>query len=127
MNALREVIDRYSVEPFEYGISDCCTFAAECWCAVYGYSPLADLGWDNKADADAILAKHGNLYAAIVHALGAPLSTNAEARTGDVALVYYNGTRLAAVVAGSVLLVRTETGLMEWPLRWATAIWSANA
>ncbi len=127
MNALRETIDRYSLEPFEYGRSDCCTFAVECWVAVHGASPLADMGWDNAAEADAILAEHGSLYGAIVSVLGAPLEAGDEPHTGDVALVNYNGKQLAAVVAGNMLLVRTEKGLMEWPLKWATAIWGNRA
>ena len=37
---MKAVIDKYATEPFVWGLSDCCTFAAECWRAVNGGDPF---------------------------------------------------------------------------------------
>ena len=124
---MKTVIDKYTSAPFIYGVADCCRFAAECFEALHGRNPMAELSYSGEAEALAIIDRHGTLYDAMCFYLGKPRGSIDEAEAGDVAWLRYNGGEMAAAVAGDVILVRTQNGLMEWPLKWAGAVWGNNA
>jgi len=115
-----EVIHRYHAEPFRYG-RDCCTFVGECVEAVTGRNPTADFHYSNRREAARLIASYGSLYALFLHHLGEPYDGH---KDGDIAMrLQTNGEYIAGVVYRDRMIVRTETGVTDWPLDYAIAIW----
>lgn len=109
--------------PFQWGVHDCCTFAADAVLALTGQDPAADVRgtYGDEAGATAVLEAAGGLQAAGARA-GEAIAPRAAA-VGDVGLVQYAGREQLAVCAGSVWLVPATRGLAALPFTAAAAAW----
>ena len=122
----REVIHKYARLPFRYGL-DCCTFVGECLEAEGLRNPMRDILYEGEGEATEIISSYGTLSDAITAHLGPPLDHVLEARENDVAVCVLGGDEIAAIVhatdAGVRCVLRTERGVVDWPLRRAARVW----
>jgi len=118
---VRAVIDRYAGLPFRWGL-DCCQFAGECMAAVGGHNPMDGLNYDDEASAQALIDRHGGMRAALLAVFGEPYDG---CKNGDVLYVSRCGVEMAGVVYRGRCVVRTQQGLMDWPIEWASLVWES--
>jgi len=121
-----KVIREWADTPFSYG-KDCCQFAGAVVECVAGYNPMSTFDYTNEDEAKAAIAAHGSLQDAVTATLGEP--SQPPYKTGDVTLhyvVYNNGDNEQAVgvVVDGRSVVRTKTGITDWPLDRANCVWS---
>ena len=115
--------------PFEWGVHDCCTFAAACWQARTGQAVLGALQWQSEAEAQALLAELGGLRAAVAGLLGEPGPALLCAQ-GDVVLAVDPnnpaGAELLCVCLGPHLVAPGARGLMVLQLADGLCCWKAQ-
>lgn len=121
--------------PFEWGIHDCCMFAADCVLACTGVDPAEDLR-GTYSDIDGaleVVAEHGGLPAIAAARLG-PEIAPALAQVGDVAVLpampRHEGDpivqafpHMLAVWSGAMWLAPWETGYVALPAESALQAW----
>lgn len=120
--SLGQVIDRWQAEPFSYG-KDCCQFAGECIEALTGKNPMSGFRYEDEFEARSIIDRHGSLKNAIINTLGDPIPVN-ETTDGDVILVHLKSEQIVGVRYKERIIVRTEMGCTDWPLRYGSTAWS---
>lgn len=117
---MRDILLKYSSKPFRYG-DDCCAFVGDCLKQMTGKNPAEGLRYKTKAEADAIIEKHGSLEAAISFYLGSPYDG---IKDGDVCLLPTNdGDVAAGIVFNGRIVARVARGLMDYPLDRAIKVW----
>jgi len=110
-------------EPFSRGGNDCCMFAAACIEAVTGVNPAARFkAYSTTAEAEAIIARSGGLYALVSSVLGQPIP-KAMAWRGDVALIEIGGVEFVAVIDGEKWLCPGPDGMRRGLVKDARAVW----
>lgn len=121
-SALLAVVADASRAPFEWGVHDCVTFAADCARAMTTADPLADLPpWASARQALQVIESEGGMAAALTKRFGEPIAP-AFAQRGDVGLVAGSApgeglTGIAlAVCMGDVWLAPGTDGLERLPL-----------
>lgn len=115
-----EVIRKWEVIPFRYGL-DCCQFVRDCVKHETGHDFGAGLEYSTEFGAARILKKHGGMSGLLTHVFGEPVD---EPRDGDVAMcIMVDGSEVAAMVFDSRIILRTETGITDWPLSRGEAFW----
>lgn len=120
------VFRKYDGLPFAWdGTADCCTFAAELLQATHGVDYLAEFHYSNKAEAFKAILEHGDLYDAICSVFGPSSEVDpADVQLGDLLLTKQkDGTWIPGVVFSDRQAVRTETGIMDWPVEYAQHMW----
>lgn len=122
MTPLRLMLD-WSNRPFRYG-EDCCQFAASFIEMRTGHNPMVDFIYSNKKEALALIAKYGSLEDAITETLGEPIPVT-EAKELDVLLADTDNGPAAGILYNGRCVIRTPTGLMDWPLEFARLAWSS--
>lgn len=134
--SIHAVINRWAGKPFGYGRGlDCCQFAGEVIEELTGHNPMSAFTYANKWQAWAIIAEYGSLRTAVSATLGDEVPAT-EARDGDPLLVDVRThlPRMAELVGDEMIgvcwkgrcVVRTNQGVTDWPLEWATAAWRAT-
>lgn len=133
--SVHAIINRWAALPFRYGL-DCCQFAGEVIEDIAGRNPMAAFAYENRPQAMAIIEEYGSLRAAITATLGEPIPVR-EARDGDALLVDLRAClpRMAELIGDEIVgvawrdrcVVRTSTGVTDWPMSRATACWSAES
>lgn len=115
-------------EPIEWGKNDCSATPWR-WLARNGVEiDLPD--YRSKAEADALIAAHGDLAATWEHVLGGRLGERfGEPQFGDIAVIptrLYGGQIGGIVASGSILLVRKHDGQFQWfgPVRRFERVWA---
>lgn len=116
------VIQKYDGLPFRFGV-DCCQFAGDVIKTITGSNPMDSFDYASEAEANAIISSFGSLKSAMTHALGNP---DGSLETGDVALVKSSGIQAAGVVYKNRLVVRTQRGVMDYPIDRAICSWSSD-
>jgi len=120
-----KIIREWSDTPFSYG-KDCCQFAGAVVECVAGYNPMSTFNYTNEDEAKAAIAAHGTLQDAVTAILGE--SSQPPYKTGDVTLHYTHNELGNEQVVGVVIdgrsVVRTKTGITDWPLDRAICVWS---
>ncbi len=109
-----QVIELYQGAPFIWGISDCCRFASDCVRAVTGDDPMRKVRYDDHAGADALVDELGGLEACVRMVMGDPVERAPQ--ENDVVLVTYRGQQIVGFVWSERVLIRTQGGLVDWPL-----------
>ncbi len=109
--------------PFEWGVHDCCLWAADCVLAVSGIDPAEDLRgtYRNASEAVRLVAQLGGMEAIAARG-GEPINPLC-AGVGDVGLVTLYDRELLAVCAGDVWLAPGTSGLCARPLVDARSAW----
>ena len=124
--AITALIDEARSRPFEWGVHDCCTFAARAVQLQTGHDALGALAWFSELDAARLLRDLGGLRAAVSAALGQPVEPLL-ARSGDVVLATdphdASHRHLLAVCHGGVLLVPGAYGLVALPITAGLCAW----
>ena len=87
---------------------------------------MSTFDYTNEDEAKAAIAAHGSLKDAVTAHLGEP--SQPPYKTGDVTLHYthneFGNEQAVGVVIDVVSVVRTKTGITDWPLDWAICVWS---
>lgn len=113
---------------FEWGVHDCCTFAAACWQARTGTAALAGLAWASEEQAAQLLASLGGLQAAVTSRLGEPVAPLLAA-LGDLVLAVDphdpQQRQVLAVCVGSYHVAPGARCLSSLPLHSALCAWRA--
>ena len=115
---MKEVINKYAYKPFAYG-ADCCMFVAECIQANTG--KWMNLDYQTEDEANAIIAEHGSLEAAITSVLGEPYFGYED---GFVATVKTQLQEVAGIFWRGRVLVRVGAGLNDLPPYRARKVWN---
>ncbi|AYA63832.1 DUF6950 family protein [Alteromonas sp. RKMC-009] len=93
-------------QPFEWGVNDCCLFAADAVLAITGEDPAIQFRnrYSTRLGAARVLKNegHDNIESAITAMLGEPVP-RLSVRRGDVVLVDLNGDMTAGIMFGQVL------------------------
>ena len=125
-----EVIDRFARHRFEYGAADCCAFVGACLEAAGKINPMRKIEYTNEDDARAIIAMYGSLSHAVTAYMGSPLESPEQAEVDDVVLCHAGGEQIVGTVqrvnGERRCLLRTEDGVIDWPLRRAVRAWRAH-
>jgi len=121
---LWQTINFWQDKPFEYGVNDCCLFAARCADATSGSSWVEDLEsrYHDTRSALRYLKDSGGIEAATTERLGEPVP-RLQARRGDVCLVETPDGRALAVCVGASVVVPGASGLITKPLREVIKAW----
>lgn len=119
---LKERADR----PFEWGVNDCCIFAADWVRLVTGRDHAADLRgvYRTASGAKLVMRAHGGPSRIATEALGIPLPTVATAQRGDVVLFESgNGPALGICAGEKFAAVRPVGGVGYFSMRHAVTAW----
>lgn len=110
--------------PFEWGVNDCCTFAADCVLALTGVDPALPELREHKTEIQAarLLKQHGGVRGIATAALGEP-SPISMAQIGDVVLASSDGRDMLAICNGSSYVSPGPGGLVHESISLATICW----
>ena len=118
---IQKVIERFQDEPFEWGHSDCCQFVGACIEAVTGENLALLVDYENQDDARALIDEAGGLDVVVSSVLGD--AVDAAPKNNDVVMVNIDGDPAVGFVWKDVVLLRTERGLVDWPLETVELVW----
>lgn len=121
---LRETVKEYQSAPFEWGVNDCCMFAARCADAITGSEWVADLEshYHDERTAKDYIVSSGGIEAAVTDRLGESVKP-ALARRGDVCLVETPEGYGLAVCLGADAVIPGAKGLIVKPLQEVIMAW----
>jgi hypothetical protein len=120
MARVMEAALRHAEALWAWGQSDCCTFACDVFCDVYGIDPMANIRgtYDSAAGAARLVRSRGGMEANVRRTLREAGLVPCEPREGVLGVVTDAASGLAAAAICAepgVWLVRTETGLTSRP------------
>lgn len=124
---LRLVRALESTPPFRWGVADCCRFASRVVGEMTGLDPLAaefDGRYATAEEADVIIRAGGGLAALITAVAGAPLSSLAKARRGDVVLAAIGTHETVGIIADARIAAQGPDGVVFLPRRCGRLAWS---
>ena len=109
---------------FEWGVHDCCLFAADAVQAMTGQDLAQGLrgSYSTEAEAEGVLANLGGVAALVTARLGEPVLPTM-ARPGDVGLVEIAGRQSLAVCIGQHWQAPGPDGLRVLPRRVVLQAW----
>lgn len=115
-------------KPFEWGVLDCCLFAADCVEAVTGVDPAADFrgSYDSKAGAYRLVSRLGGFRAMAGARLGAEIPV-AMAQAGDIGFVGDDSAGSMVVCGGAHWLGISEAGVAWVPVSDVVIAWRCAA
>ncbi|EHM01164.1 hypothetical protein HMPREF9946_02239 [Acetobacteraceae bacterium AT-5844] len=125
---LAALVEERRNAPFEWGVQDCCTLAADAALAITGADPLADWRgrYASEEEAETRIGPEG-LEAAVAAGLaawGAPECPVAFAQRGDWALVSVGNQLVCGVVLGAVVAAPGRDGIAFVPVSRMQRAWS---
>ena len=112
--------------PFEWGVNDCASFAADAVLAMTGADPLGGLrgAWASHDEAQALLASMGGLAAAAENLLG-PSAADGRARRGSIVCAHMEGQEIMGVMlSGSLWCAPGPRGIVFRPRAEVVAAWN---
>lgn len=116
-------------QPFEWGVHDCCLFAADAVLAVTGHDPAADLRgtYSSELGAQRVLRRWGGVAGVAIARAGRVVPV-ALAQPGDVGLSLHDPARPAlAVWGGSAWHAAAPLGLVVVPPDAVVRAWRCTA
>lgn len=121
--ALWDTVDAWSSEPFQWGVHDCCLFAARCIDAMTDTDYAVSLRdcYDDKESAQAFIAYHGSIQSAIGSFLGDMV--DARPRRGDIAIVDTASGDGVGVCVGPTVAVPGDGGIVFYPISACRGAW----
>ena len=115
-----EVVAEMSREPFEYGVLDCCLFAARAVKAVTGHDYSGDWRYSTKEQASAILQAKSGLRAFVTGVTGVKPVDKGSTLDGDPLLLRLPPSlspgELLAVRMGEFAVYKTMRGISKIPI-----------
>ena len=124
---LEALLQARMAAPFEWGVRDCCLWAADAVQAITGHDPAADIRgtYSTLEQAWDVQRGLGGMEAAFAQRLG-PAVSAVRAQVGDVGLI--GGTRPAGVVyVGGAWLAQGHEGLVPVDENKVFAVWRCTA
>jgi len=124
-----QVVREHMARPFEWGRTDCATFAAAVVRAIDGRDLLGALPrWRSAAEAARVLRDTGGFARTIDRLLQVPRKPAAWAAVGDIVLAWDDaaGREQLAVCNGNHLLAPGGGGLTSQPLCMGLMAWPLN-
>lgn len=123
---LQGLINQAQRTPFQWGVRDCCLWAADAALALTGRDPAADVRgtYTDEAGAMEVLRRFGGLRG--VAARGGQRIRPAFAMDGDVGLVRSAGKPCLAVWAAGSWMLTTRAGLWAAPAGAAVMAWGVG-
>lgn len=125
---LIELLQQRRNQPFEWGINDCCLFAADAYQAIHGIDLAEEFRgrYSNKLGAYRALKRRGyNDVGDLLRAkLGEPKATIMPER-GDLLLVDNYGQQTAGIYCNGAWVVG-EQCLLQVSLSWVKIAWSTK-
>lgn len=121
---LAQLVTQRMRHPLQWGVHDCCIWAADAVLAVTG-ADLADGlrgTYSTQPEAEARLLQLGGLTALCVARLG-PVVRTAMAQPGDVGLASVQGVRALVVCGGGNFLAVGAAGLVPVPSESVARVW----
>lgn len=116
-------IDRVKHDPFEWGVMDCCTFAAKAVEAQTGVDPLKKFPhYETEEDAAKIIEARGGVEAIATSVLGQPIPPKT-AQRGDVVMAECGRGDTLGICLGNRFAVVAKDGLAFAPMRMAKRAW----
>jgi hypothetical protein len=106
---------------FEWGVSDCCKFAARCVAAIRGRDPSERWSYVDEFGASRILRQYGGIEGIATFILG-PSTPPQTAGRGDIVLVDAP-RRMLGVCIGHLVAVQGEQGIEYIPRSAALMAW----
>ena len=121
---LWEQVEDHAGAQFEWGINDCCLFAARVVDAMTDSDFELELlsQYSDEATALAYIASHGSLEAAVTSHLGTP--AEGRALRGDVVLCANDGNPCVGVCVGGTVACVGQSGLVFLPRQDIIKRWS---
>jgi hypothetical protein len=121
---LAAVVEQHRNMPFEFGVNDCCLFAADCVQAMTGVDPgAAHRDYTGMNGAARKIGEFGGVVGIGDTLFGTPVPVLL-ARVGDVGLVLASGRESLAVCNGDTWLATGELGQVALPIRSAVKAWA---
>lgn len=109
--------------PFEWGVRDCVTLAADVVRGIRGVEPV-EVSWASEDEAARAIALRGGFVAAITGVLGDPYDPQLEQPAdGDVVLLRISDVELLSVWAGAGPIAPVRNGLRRVHARHAVLAW----
>ena len=128
---MMQAIEDAKQRPFEWGVHDCCLFAASTADKItvngdYVRRLLAQFNYASDISVDAILLAGGGLQKILDDFLGASIPWG-QAQQGDVVLIRdARGQEILGVCEGSKVICATEGGVIPIAIRHAICAWRIN-
>jgi len=126
MSRLMNSVETAKLLPFQYGVHDCCLWAAHCVDAMCDTTLAKDIkeriNYNSEESANAAIESAGGLLALVTEFLGKP-ERAVWAASGDVVLARDEGREIVGIVIGHSIIVPTKTGLMPLPYGDAVVCW----
>lgn len=126
---MNEVIDKARTTPFEWGVSDCALFAADCVKAMTGFDWAEPFRGRYKTPRGSLLAlkKYGN--GSLEKTMDASFERHSKialTRRGDVVAMDNPAGVCLGICVGSIVAVRSEKGVEFFPVKQAIASWRVD-
>lgn len=126
MERLQQCVENAKLLPFQYGVHDCCLWAAHCvdaMCDTQHAAAIKDrFNYADEAAADTVIEAGGGLLALVQSFLGKPENA-VWAAPGDVVLVRNEGRAITGVVVGHSVVAPSSTGLLVLPYGEIAVCW----
>lgn len=119
-------LEVYRDRPFEWGVHDCATCAADLIERITGEDLMGDLRdcYDSEKTALKAIKKAGyDSLEDLVTSRLTPLDSIYQGHRGDVVLCDVKGKRFLAVKTGSVAVAPGKTGLMHIDFKYWVRVW----
>jgi hypothetical protein len=128
-DALHDAIDAKRFAPFQWGVNDCCLFAADVVLAMT-QTDIADTVrgmYEHAAEACALVRAAGTVEDLATERLGLPMESLNFAQRGDVVSVEIVGRLSLGVCLGGDIAGPGEEGLVFLPFSNALHAWKVGA
>lgn len=120
---LVQKVEEWRYRPFEWGVSDCCQFAADVVLALTGTDHRAAFPqYGSREEAEAIIAQHGGMVGLLSSVLGEAKPV-ARAMRGDVIAADFGDGIAAGICLGVHSCAPGARGLIFRPTLSAVAAW----
>lgn len=124
-DAVRTTFLKYANKPFEYGVVDCCLFAADVAKNLTGVDYTKNFKHKNLKEAVKHLKKYGGLEGLVTHILGQEPTGVEVLQVGDPVLLQLPGMDLSlGIYMDSHAISKTEQGTLQVPPQFILRGWA---
>jgi len=125
---LYDTIEAHRDTPFQWGVFDCCQFAAECVKNQTGADVMPDVQYSNYEEAVAVIQAHGGLSKMVNDVLGGALLPLMASR-GDVVMRHDEATDMMSLgicVGATAVFPGERRGVAYVPMTECICCWKVG-